>query len=470
MGVLPGKPRVFGYLVAAALIVGPRVAEAKRYKVRITSKPSGATVLLGNGKELGKTPLTTRIKSGEHVIVLRKRGYIETVETIEVDRRHRRFRYSLERAEMGEVRVISKKRDVLNGAAIFVDGKEVGTVPDTISVEAGTRQIEVKKEGFANFDEWVEVEPDGAVVVKAFARATESASDDTSGDDVEADDLEGDDLEGGDSDDLEGGSGTQVAVVGVNTETAPITKKASRPGRPRGSVLVLRLGVDFGGRVFKYSNPQTQNLRPYSAFGIPIGRAEAELYPLGFMSNAIARGLGITGSFGFGAPLKSEADVNGTPTSVDTAWRDWSVGGRFRVAPSPTLSLAFGGAYGKMSFNFKDEGGDLEGEVPDVDYNQTTLSLDIETKATESVTVVLGGRFILLSGFGELGERFRIESSLGLGGLARVDVALTDRFDLVLRFAYQIASLTLEMSDPAFMADGGTDQILGGMLGLGVNL
>ena len=467
----PGKRWVFGYLVAAALIIGPQLAEAKRYRVRITSKPSGAMVLLGTGKELGKTPLRTRIKAGEHVIILRKQGYVETVETIDVGRRSRRFRYTLERAEMGEIRVISKKREVLNGAAIFVDGKEVGTVPATISVEAGTRQIEVKKDGFDNFDEWVEVDPDDTVVVRAFAKAKPGATPGAVvGDDLE-DDEEGDDLEGGD--DLEEDKGeTRVASAGdeVKVDVEAGTTKAVEPARPRGSIAAIRLGVDFGGRIFEYTNPQTANLRPYEAFAIPVGRAEIDLYPLGFIDSWLARGLGLTASIGFGAPLKSEADVNGMAEAVDTTWRDWSVGGRFRFPVSSSLRLAASGSLGKMSFNFADENTMLAGEVPDVDYDQTTVGLDVEARASDSITLVLGGRFILLSGFGEIGQRFQVAASEGFGGLARVDVALSDRFDLVFRVSYQLARLDLEMSDPNFVADAGTDQFLGGMLGLGVNL
>lgn len=466
MVALPGKRRVFGYLIALVLLcAGAESADAKKYRIRIDSKPRGATVLLGDGTKLGKTPLRTRIDRGEHVIIVRKSGYVETVETISVKRNNQRFRLSLERAEIGEIRVISKKRGVLDDAAIFVDGKEVGTVPDTIEVAAGARQVEVRKDGFESFDEWVEVSAGKKVEVKAFAMST-GARNSNPFNKGEGGDEEGDDDDIGDDDDDE-----EVAAVDEEEEVAGAVSAGAKvnASRPPGSLAVIRAGIDFGGRRFRYEQPMTSNLRPYDAFPFPVGRLAAELYPLGFSSSALARGLGLTAAIGFGFPLNSETPGD-MPVAVATTWRDWSVGGRYRFAISSTLALALAGTYGKRSFNFDDEETDIAGEVPDVDYDQIALGADLETAVTGSIDLVLGARFILLSGFGELGERFDVSSSTGLGGILRFEIGLSDRIDLLIEGSYQRATLTLEMSDAAFVAEGGTDQFLGGMLGLGLNL
>lgn len=483
----PGTGWLWGALVAAAVAAWPRIADAKTYKVRIDSRPRGATVSLGSGKVLGKTPLSARLSAGSHVIIIKRAGYVEAAESIDVSRSKRRFRYRLERAETGKVRVVGKSSG-LKGATILIDGKEVGSLPDTVTVEVGYREVQVKKDGFAPFDDWVTVEADETVTVRAAAEPAKGASEASFDDDEEGvEDLDDDDggsgdtadndndndndkndddgkvaaLDGDDDDDDGGGADAGGKVSAAAT---------AKPKRPRGSLASLRLGLDLGGRVFRYQNPQTANLRPYQAFGVPIGRLAAEVYPLGFTSSKLAGAFGLTASLGLAAPLTSEATVADMSVPVKTSWSDYAVGARLRYPATSSLAVALGATIGKTRFNFNDEGSPVEGQVPDVSYSETAVALDVESAVGDGNKLVLGGRFLLLSDFGELGQRFEVSSSLGVGAVARFDLKLTSLLDLVIRGSYQLVKMDLAMKDAAFVADGGTDQYLGLMVGIGASL
>lgn len=455
-----------GTLVAAAVATAlPALAEAKKYRVRIDSRPKGATVTLGSGEVLGKTPLRTRLSRGSHVIIIKREGYVEAAETINVNRRNRRFRYRLERAETGKVKVVARGSAALEGAAIFVDGEQVGRLPDSVAVEVGYRQVEVKKDGFTPFDDWVTVEAGETVTVRADMTPDGSGPSPADTDDEE--DLE-------DLDEEIDEDGDEVAALdedGDEDDGGSVTEAVGeQPERSRGSLASLRLGVDFGGRVFRYRNPQTANLRPYEAFGVPIGRVAADLYPLGFTSSAIARAFGLTARVGLAAPLSSDAQVGDQAESVSTTWSDYALGARVRFPVTSGFQMALAGTWGRTQFNFEDEGTMVEGEVPDVSYTEIAVGLDIEARVGARSNLLVGGRFFLLDDFGELAERFEIASSLGLGGVARLDVRMTSLLDLVLQASYRLVSMDLAMRDPAFVAEGGTDHYLGAMLGLGVSL
>jgi hypothetical protein len=457
LAIFPRGAPVLGCLAAAVILAAPETAAAQRYQVTIDSRPRGAEVTLGNGKRLGKTPIRTRLRAGSHAIIIKRDGYAETADNISVSRTRRKFSYRLEKASIGQLEVAAESGTSLDGAIIYVDGEKAAEFPDTVSVEVGFRQIEVKKDGLETHEEWVTVEADQKVTISVPG---------TPGGKQEESDLEGeDDLE---EEDLEGGGA--VAAAGEAEVDAEAELGAAAPtGRARGALVAARVGLDVGGRVFRYRNPQTPNLRPYDAV-VPIGRFEIDVYPLGFLSSKILGALGLTAVVGFGAPLTSEADVDGAAVLVDTSWTDYALGARLRLPYSDTMRLAAVGSFGQHKFSFADEGTMVEGQVPDVAYGQIGLGLDLELGRSDRTRVLLGGRFVILDDFGELGERFEVASSLGIGAFARMDIRLTDLFDLVVRGSYQYIDLALEPLGTAFVAEGGTDHLFGGMIGLGIVL
>src|SRR5690606_23194237 len=255
LAIFPRGAPALACLAAAVLLAAPERAEAQRYRVTIDSRPRGAVVTLGNGKRLGKTPVRTRLRAGSHAIILKRDGYAETADNISVSRKRRKFSYRLEKASTGELEVVAEGGTSLEGATIYVDGEEVGEFPDTVSVEVGFRQIEVKKRGIDPHEEWVTVEPDQKVTISVPGAP---------GGDAAAEEEE--DLE--DEEDLE--EGTAVAAAGEAEAEAEVEVEgplgaAAASGGDRGSLVAARLGLDLGGRVFRYQNPQTPNLRPYDA-------------------------------------------------------------------------------------------------------------------------------------------------------------------------------------------------------------
>ena len=463
MAIFPRGAPVLGCLVAAVILAAPETVAAQRYQVTIDSRPRGAEVTLGNGKRLGTTPVRTRLRAGSHAIIIKREGYAETADNISVSRKRRKFSYRLEKASTGQLEVVAESGTSLDGAIIYVDGEEAAEFPDTVSVEVGFRQIEVKKDGLETHEEWVTVEADQKVTI---------AVPGTPGGKQAESDLEAeDDLE--EEEDLEGeGAVAAAGEAGGEAEVeaeAEAKLGAAPTGRARGALVAARVGLDVGGRVFRYRNPQTPNLRPYDAV-VPIGRFEIDVYPLGFLSSKILGALGLTAVVGFGAPLTSEADVDGAAVLVDTSWTDYAIGARLRLPFSDTVRLAAVGSFGQHKFSFADEGTMVEGQVPDVAYGQLGLGLDLELGRSDRTRVLLGGRFVILDDFGELGERFEVASSLGIGAFARMDIRLTDLFDLVVRGSYQYIDLALEPVGTEFVAEGGTDHLFGGMIGLGIVL
>ena len=151
----------------------PSVAHAKKYKVKIKSSPSGATVYIGS-KKLGKTPLTYRLEAGEHSITVRRAGYDAVSKTIDVKRSRRDFSFKLER-EQNEFGVLHvKSAPGLRNAKVHVDGVERGVVPLKINVKPGPRQIEVIKKGYEVWEEWIDVDSGETKVLRPEAVSTNS--------------------------------------------------------------------------------------------------------------------------------------------------------------------------------------------------------------------------------------------------------------------------------------------------------
>ncbi|MBZ0108269.1 MAG: PEGA domain-containing protein, partial [Candidatus Scalindua rubra] len=116
--------------------------------ININSEPSNAMILI-DSKKAGSTPKTlTGIKPGMHQVEVSMDGYEKWSESVEVINDKENTITAVLLAITGSISMKSNPSE----ATIFLDGKEIGTTPDTIKpVAIGTHEIEVKKDGHA---EW----------------------------------------------------------------------------------------------------------------------------------------------------------------------------------------------------------------------------------------------------------------------------------------------------------------------------
>lgn len=151
-----------GALVAAVLFAmllpAPAAdAQAGTIPVNIESTPPGATVFLDSatGQNLGVTPLRrVRITRGAHTLVFRLARHRDTSVNVTVQRRNETFRGVLD--ALGEI-TLSAANDSATGATVRIDGQPVGAVPMQQQVEPGRHLIQIDREGYVTFTQWVQI-------------------------------------------------------------------------------------------------------------------------------------------------------------------------------------------------------------------------------------------------------------------------------------------------------------------------
>ncbi len=109
--------------------------------VRITSNPDGALVYF-NGKFKGRTPLTAEVRPGPMLLKLKKDFYQEIKDSVDI-RQAKNFSFRLHK-EKYQLKVLTTP----SGATVFVNGQEVGTTPETFSLEFGNYKVHVGKKGY----------------------------------------------------------------------------------------------------------------------------------------------------------------------------------------------------------------------------------------------------------------------------------------------------------------------------------
>lgn len=149
-------------------------AEAQRgIPVNVESVPPGATVYLDSpdGTPLGSTPLSAvRIPAGAHTLIFRMPNYEEARLTVTVRRRRETFRAVLR--PLGTIEV-SAGNDGARGAEVRIDGQPVGggtlgSLPIRVeNLAPGRHQVQVIREEWNPFEQWVEVQ--GGQVVRVTA-------------------------------------------------------------------------------------------------------------------------------------------------------------------------------------------------------------------------------------------------------------------------------------------------------------
>jgi hypothetical protein len=127
--------------------------------VNIESTPSGAQVFLdtASGAPVCTTPCrTVRIAGGAHTLIFRLDRHAEAQAQVMIRTRRETFRATLN--PLSSLAVTSSNEATV-GAAVRVDGVPVGNVPYSANVAPGRHLVQVGREGYVTFSQWVDLAP-----------------------------------------------------------------------------------------------------------------------------------------------------------------------------------------------------------------------------------------------------------------------------------------------------------------------
>jgi len=430
--------RVAYGLFAACLFVlfvaapGEAIAQTK-YKVRITSTPSGATVYI-NSREtepVGKTPLTHRLPSGNHTLILELADHEQLVDSIYVKKKRwkrQSFKMKLSEIEYGFV-AISASKSSSEGASILVDGKKSGIVPRTIKVPPGAHQIEIVKDGYQRFEKWMEITAGKKTSLSVKLKADGETDPDP-------------------------------------TDPEPKTKiKKSGPSSAPGATefVSASAGFELGWRKLRYRNAQTTNLVPFDADHVGMLSVNARLHPMARGKSASMRRLALTGQVALAAPLETST-MTGTE-AIETTWREFDVGVSYGVPVNDSVTLGLDVAYGATQFAFSNAG-TLADSVPEVDYRYVRLAAEMVYRG-EKLRAGIGAAWLPILSTGVMVDRFARAASAGLKVGAGVSHAITKNLAGEFSAFYRRYAHNFSYDAGAtFQADGADDHFFGLTLGL----
>ena len=140
--------------ISKQLIVSSTASGNQFGKIKVTTKPSEATVYL-NGEFVGSTPYTNdKIPVGSHNLVIKKKGYSDISETISI---------SLDNLTLIAKDLVAAGKLIVNsepaGADVLINDKTVGKTPFTSTqLGIGDYTITITKSGFKPYTEKIKIE------------------------------------------------------------------------------------------------------------------------------------------------------------------------------------------------------------------------------------------------------------------------------------------------------------------------
>jgi hypothetical protein len=390
------------------------------YRVLITSRPSGAKVWIDDrsGEPAGTTPYDTRLSEGSYTVFLELEGHEFSVQEITVAKRRKgKQRFSFELAELryGSLDVLAGS-DVADGATVRIDGKEVGTVPDTFEVAEGSHQIEVLQDGFEPFENWVEVVKGESLELNVKLQAIAVAD-----------------------------TPTQSSVP---LKTSPKETKPKSQGPP---LLLAAAGMGVGVRQFGYTEPRTNNLRPYEPNSIVLVNVGAELQ-LGALVAALHEFSLFAGS---SLSLGLTSIVANDNQEFATTWLRREVGVRGRLGVGPGW-LGVDVAEGGNSFTF-DYNGILQDELPETSYEYLRLGVGYGLSTGKNGFGLDASGMLVLATNG-VAERFADATVFGMGVHGWYRRSLFSGLSATLAASATQFFYALE-AGPLHDADGGYDRM-----------
>ncbi|MCS6798533.1 MAG: PEGA domain-containing protein [Myxococcota bacterium] len=153
------RPCSVAVLFSVAAGVGATARAQRPVPVNIESSPPGATVYLNSpeSQPLGVTPITAaRLPRGNHTLIFRLANHEEGRLPINVARRRETFRITL--VPQARIVVTAANESALS-ASVRIDGQPLGNVPFERVVAPGRHLVQVSREGYVSFSQWIEVQP-----------------------------------------------------------------------------------------------------------------------------------------------------------------------------------------------------------------------------------------------------------------------------------------------------------------------
>lgn len=162
MEVLVERRATLAVTVACLLLALPHLGGAaeRRYKVTIDSVPTGATVYLEarEAGALGTTPHVFQLKAGSYTIILEAEGYEPLTKSVTVKKKAAAFTFTLSKKPSPSTLILeSASGSALDGSTVKVNGKETGKLPVTLSLQPGRYLVEVVRDGYETYSEWVDI-------------------------------------------------------------------------------------------------------------------------------------------------------------------------------------------------------------------------------------------------------------------------------------------------------------------------
>ena len=152
--------------------------KGKSYAVQVTTAPEMAMVFLDDEKYgvVGVTPWKGKLVAGAYMLIIKKDGFLPVSKPINVDKVTTTFSVALEREiKPSFVAVTADSDPSLAGAQVRIDGTSSGSVPVKAQVPAGRHQVEVVRDGYEPFAQWVEVSEGQSVSLSPVLRKKAAA-------------------------------------------------------------------------------------------------------------------------------------------------------------------------------------------------------------------------------------------------------------------------------------------------------
>lgn len=150
--------RYFTWFFGLVLLGSSSAASAQRpIPVHIESTPPGAAVYVDSaeGAPIGTTPMrNVRIPRGTHTLIFRLASHEDTRLPVNIRRRRETFRATLN--PLGTISLVPSN-DGAQNAAVRIDGAPVGNLPHRMEVQPGRHLVQVGREGYVTFSQWVEL-------------------------------------------------------------------------------------------------------------------------------------------------------------------------------------------------------------------------------------------------------------------------------------------------------------------------
>lgn len=152
--------------------------KGRKYTVKIDSSPQQGVIYLDDKKYgiVGYTPWSGKLVAGDYKLIIELPGFKAFERQITVGSKSKEFTYTLEKQAMpGIIDVQATADQNVLGAQVLVDGLGQGTAPLLVEVREGRHQVQIKKEGFVDYEQWVDLREGQKVTLTPVLKAAVKA-------------------------------------------------------------------------------------------------------------------------------------------------------------------------------------------------------------------------------------------------------------------------------------------------------